>query len=91
MDLISGTELSQRLLMPAEADSRFAAHSGILDAARAIVADLQETGILRALFRYDPDRAESNELAQPATPGASSQTFRVSGSLIVGFMVWLQR
>ena len=70
--MITGAELSQLFLVLAEADSRFAAHSGILDAARAIVADLQKTGILRALFRYDPDRAEINPSTLPATPGTSA-------------------
>ena len=50
---------------PTEADSKFAAHSGILDAARAIVADLRETGVLRALFRYDPDKVQEDAIPGP--------------------------
>ena len=66
------------MLNPSEADSKFAAHSGILDAARAIVADLRETGILRALFRYDPGNVEEDAVqVAPLEPaGAHSNSVK---------------
>ncbi len=54
--------------LSAGVESRYAAHSGILDSARAIVNDLRRTGVLRALFRGDPDVK-----SRPEPPTRSSE------------------
>jgi len=63
-------------------DSKFAAHAGILDAAKAIVQDLQETGVLRALFHYEPAEVTSEAVEGDSgdeTPDDTIHSGSVSG------------
>ena len=62
--------------LAAGAEAKYAAHAGILDSARAVVNDLRKTGILRKLFRFDPE-ADGGPSPPPIFPSSHASERRL--------------